>query len=180
MSIRYKKGNPIATEREYVFRLTSTVTGLGVPGQTFSGSDIQIRQAGASLVDAANSASVSPQGSGLYVLTLATSEIATPGPLLLRIVKAGAMIIETVEWVDDAQFGTVQAGTLTTTSFTTDLTQGNDYWNDVLIKMRTGSLAGQLKRIGDFANSGGLITLKGTLAFSAAPTAGNVFEIINS
>lgn len=47
----------------------------------------------------------------------------------------------------------------TTTYFWTDLTKADDYFNDMIIVFTSGTLAGQARRISDFANTGGKITV---------------------
>jgi len=175
----YLQSIPITTRREHLFRLATSGGGV-LSGQTFSGSEIQVRKAGGSYANAANSGSVSELGStGVYVLGLSTGELDTPGALAIRVNKSGALVWEYIDEVVPAQFGTAATGTLTASSFTTSLTNGNNVWIDALIRFHTGALAGQVKKIGAYLNSGGLVTLVTDLAFSAAPANGDVFQILN-
>lgn len=168
---------PIASRRETLFRL-STAGGSGVTGQTFSGSEIQVCKAGAtSLVDFAGS--VAEIGNGLYKYTFTTGEIDTPGILTVRINKSGAIVVEYPEEVLQAVFGTAATGTLTTTAFSSSRTEANNVWRDALVRFETGALAGQVKKIGSFSNTGGIFTLASGLAFTAAPSNGDVFRVLN-
>ena len=176
----FLQSNPIANERKLYFKAINTAapTGPGVTGITFSGSEIQISKAGGALANFAGS--VAEIGTtGNYCLTLTAGEIDTPGPLLIRINDAAAQLLEVVDEVVPAVFGTAATGTLTAAAFTTSKTEANSFWVDALILFRTGSLAGQVKKIGAFANSGGLVTLATGLAFTAAPANGDVFQILN-
>ena len=176
----YLQSQPTSTLREIIFRLS---TGAGVlTGQTFSGSEVQLRKAGGSLANANTTqiAAIAELGStGVYVYTATAAELDTPGALLLRVNKSGANIWEEVHQVDRAVFGTAATGSLSASAFTTSLTNANDFWKDALVLFHTGSLAGQVKKIGAFANTGGLITLATGLAFTAAPANGDVFQILN-
>jgi hypothetical protein len=175
----YKQSIPIATRREHLFRLATAGGGV-LTGQTFSGSEIQVRKAGGSYANAAGIGSCPELGTtGVYVLTLSTGELDTPGRLIIRANKAGALVWEYIDEVDPAIFGTAATGSLGASAFTSSLTNANDVWRDALIKFHTGGLAGQVKKVGAFANASGLITLASGLAFTAAPANGDVFEILN-
>lgn len=74
--------------------------------------------------------------------------------------------------------GTAITGTLTASTFTTDLTEAVDnYWKDAWVKFKTGSLAGQVKKISAYTGATKLITVEG--GFTSAPSNGDTFEIIN-
>jgi hypothetical protein len=161
-----------------VFRLS---TGSGVlSGQTFSGAEIQLRKAGGALANAAGSGSVTELGStGVYVYPATAAELDTPGLLLLRVNKSGALVWEEVHQIERAVLGSAVTGTLTTSTFTTDLASAvDDYYKDALVIFRTGNLANQYKRIGGYTGSTKLITLATGKAFTAAPANGDVFEIL--
>ena len=120
---------------------------------------------------------------GLFYLELTATELDTIGSVALKISNSGGtknMEPREVEVeVQQAYFATAQTGTLTASSFTTDRAEVNDFWNDCLLLAVTGSLAGQVKKVGDFANAAGLITLATGLAFTAAPANGDIFEILD-
>jgi hypothetical protein len=67
----------------------------------------------------------------------------------------------------------------TASSFQTHLTEADDYWNNCLILITSGALIDQVKEIGDFANTGGIITLKSGEAFTGIPADNVTFAIIN-
>jgi len=120
---------------------------------------------------------------GLFYLELTTTELDTIGSLALKISNTGGT--KTMEpreieiEVLQAYFATAATGTLTTTAFTSDRTDTNDFWKDSLLLAVTGSLAGQVKKCGAFANVGGMFTLATGLAFTSAPTNGDIFEILD-
>ncbi len=179
----YLQSQPVANLREIIFRLS---TGSGVlSGQTFSGSEIQVRKAGGSLTNAASSGSVTELGStGVYVYPATTGELDTPGALLLRVNKSGALVWEEVHQIDSAIFATAVTGTLSATAFTTNLASStNDFYKDALIKFVSGSLAGQVKKIGAYNGTSKLITLA-TIdgvqqSFTAAPANADAFRVLN-
>lgn len=71
--------------------------------------------------------------------------------------------------------GIVNDAAATTSSFKTNLTQVDNFWNDALLVFTSGSLVGQAKPIQDFANTNGLITLDEVL--TSAPANGDAFVI---
>lgn len=77
--------------------------------------------------------------------------------------------------------GTVatSGGNNTASSFYTDLAGGDGYWTDCLILITSGALAGQVKEIGDFADTNGVVTLTSGQAFTATPADGVTFAILN-
>jgi hypothetical protein len=80
-----------------------------------------------------------------------------------------------------AKVGTVltSGGNNTASSFYTDLPGGNDYWKDCLLLITSGALLGQVKEIGGFTDTNGVVTLTNGQAFTATPADGVTFAIIN-
>lgn len=77
------------------------------------------------------------------------------------------------------KFGTVQADVGNTAStFKTDLAEGtDDWWKDTfLVFAKSSSLAGQVKKVTAFDEGTDFIT---TDAFTGAPTAGDIFVLVN-
>jgi len=79
------------------------------------------------------------------------------------------------------QGGTVltSAGYNTASSFYTDLPGGNDFWNYCLVLITSGVLKNQMREVGDFADTNGVVTLTSGQAFTATPADGTTFAIIN-
>lgn len=71
----------------------------------------------------------------------------------------------------------VSDGSNTSSTFKTDLTQATDYWKDTLLLFTTGSLINQVKKVTAFNSGTDFITV--SPAFTAAPTAGDRFILIN-
>jgi len=67
----------------------------------------------------------------------------------------------------------------TASSFMTDLAGADNFWNDGLILVTSGALAGQVKEIGDFADADGVVTLTSGQAFTDTPAGDVTFVIIN-
>jgi hypothetical protein len=67
----------------------------------------------------------------------------------------------------------------TASAFSTYLTGGDNYWNGALILMTSGALSGQVKEIGDFADTDGIVTLTSGQEFTATPADDVTFTIIN-
>ncbi len=66
----------------------------------------------------------------------------------------------------------------TTTTFNTDLTEVDNFWNDHLIVMTSGALTGQTKPILSYANTNGQIVV--SEAFTSAPNNNVTFSIVSS
>jgi hypothetical protein len=73
---------------------------------------------------------------------------------------------------------TADAGN-TASSFMTNLAGADNFWNDCLIVITSGALAGQVKEIGDFADADGVVTLTSGQAFTGIPAGAVTFAIIN-
>jgi hypothetical protein len=66
----------------------------------------------------------------------------------------------------------------TASSFMTDLTETDDnFWKDAWLRLKSGSLAGQVKKIIGYDGTAKVITLKNAL--TGTPADGDAFEIIN-
>jgi hypothetical protein len=72
--------------------------------------------------------------------------------------------------------GTVNDAAATTTSFKTNLTQGDNYWNLCFILFTDGALQGQSRKVSSFVNTNGVITVAST--FTSAPANGDPFILI--
>lgn len=180
----YRQNHPNAQDREIVFHLTDSVTGLPKLGQVFAGTDLQLRKPGANAYancNAGQQAAVVEIGAGDYVYTFAQAEFDTPGPgFAFKVNKAGALLWTDTDEIQRAFLGTAVAGTLLSTAFTTSRTDPTpNHWQNSLIVFLTGNLAGQVKQIGAYAVAGGLITLAGSLTFTGPPANGDIFELID-
>lgn len=183
-----KQNHPIAAFREVVFHLEDS-TGAPITGKTFSGTDIQIRKPGAAAyvnADATQQAAVVEIGGGDYVYTCTVAELDTVGiGWAFKVNKAGAVQWAMVDEVQPAAFVTAAAGTLSTSQMTSDRTEGDTYWNDVFLVALTGALAGQVKRVGSalfgggYISAGGKFTLANGQSWTAAPVAGDIFEVVD-
>lgn len=120
---------------------------------------------------------------GLFYVEVTATEIDAIGSNTLKISNTGGT--KTMEpreieiEVTQAFFATAATGTLTTSAFTSDRAEADNFWRDCLVVALTGSLAGQVKKVGASASAQGLITLATGLTFTAAPVNGDVFEIID-
>lgn len=174
----YKQSNPIAGERLMGFSMRSSTTGAPQTGLTFSGAELQVLKAGGSYANFAGT--VTDVGGGDYTYQFTAAELNTSGIVLLKVNKSGSSQYTLNDQVNRAFLASAITGTLTTSTFTSDRTEAtNDYWKDCLVVFLTGSLAGQVKKIGGYTGSSKLFTLASGLVFTAAPANGDIFEIIN-
>lgn len=80
-----------------------------------------------------------------------------------------------------AYYGAVIAGTLTTTLFSTGLSNLDaNHWQDALVEFLTGPNAGSVKPIGAYTSSGGVIGLKSGYTLPNLPTVGDKFRIVTN
>ncbi len=172
---------PIAARRRLYFTGVDS-TNLQTRQTGLSGFTIRVAKAG--VAEAAGANTVTEQDAadmpGIYYYELSVTEANTPGPGVVRISKAGTETREIPFLITPAFFGTAATGTLSATAFTSSRTDATSHWIDALIKFHTGTLEGQVKKVGAYSSVGGLFTLAGLLTFTAAPANGDVFEILTA
>lgn len=120
---------------------------------------------------------------GLFYVELALADINTAGTIALVVTNTGGSLSmeprEIVIAIDAAYFATALSGPLTAASFLTDRTEtAIDFWKGALVLALTGSLAGQVKKIGAYS-ADRVITLSTGVSFTAAPANGDIFELVN-
>jgi len=186
MPFQMKLSDPRNTKRRVYFTCVDTAAlTTRLQSSDMSTFVVKISKNGAAPASSTNSPTQidSTDQKGLFYLELTAAEINTIGSVSIKITNTGGtktmepreMEVEVVQ----AYFATAQTGTLTTGSFTSDRTEASDFWKDCLVIALTGSLAGQVKKVGAFANTGGLFTLATGFVFTAAPANGDIFEILD-
>ncbi len=121
---------------------------------------------------------------GVFALTLSVADCDSPGVLAGKITNTGGTkTMEPREFklaIDQAYMLTAVTGVLGLTSFTTSRPETTDgFWNNCLVTALSGSLVGQMNRVGGYVGSTKLITLSSGYTFTGAPVNGDVFELIN-
>jgi hypothetical protein len=156
----------------------STVsTGALLAGLTFLASDVKVSKDGAVAVDATNAPVEITGMPGMYALTLTAAELECSWPTVL-VTKAGMRPCPLYGGMDAQRTAAVAGTGQTTTSFATDLTETTtDAHKGKLARFQSGALAGQVRKI--TAYNGTTKALTFTDAFSAAPSAGDVFALID-
>lgn len=165
---------------------------------SLSGADVRLGKAGSVPANAVGVATLVNSVTGLYKLVLDTTDIDTDGELVLEVVKTGVQSIEfslgqvvEVNVYDAVRFGmtgirpdavltgAVTAGSISTTSFPTNLTVPTGALAGEAHLRFTGNitaaLAGQVQKITGY--TAGVMTF--TSAFSTAPVATDTFVIVN-
>lgn len=178
---RIKQGQPTAALRRIYFTAVSS-TNLQTRQTGLSAFTVRVLKAG--VANAAGAGTVAEVDAtnlpGVYYYEPTLAETQTAGPGVLHISKSGSEPREIPFDVERAVMGTAATGTLTASSFTTNLAPTvADQYKDALVLFHTGTLAGQVKKIGASAIASGLITLATGQAFTGAPANGDVFEIVN-
>lgn len=91
---------------------------------------------------------------------------------------AAKAVIATFVILPPVYYGSIVAdGSNTSGTFKTDLTESaTDHWKDALLVFLTGSLAGQVKKVGGFNPTTDFITT--VTAYTAAPSASDRFMLV--
>lgn len=165
---------------------------------TLSGSDLTIFKAGVSAGNLAGTATLTTAATGKYKIVLAQGDCDTLGELEIAVVKTGVQSIEyvfgqVVPWdpfdgvrlgqtalrSDAKLIGTVASGTITASSFPTNLTIPDGQLGGVaLIRFLgniTAALAHQVQRATTLA--GGRLSFD--TGFSTAPAVGDQFVLVD-
>ncbi len=187
----YKQSHPDPAHREIIFQMTKS-DGTPDTGLTFSAGNLQLRKPRAfggaanssswTNVDSGQLAAVVELGNGAYIYTFTQAELDTPGPgFAFKAQKGTGLYWTNVDEIQRAYLGKVQAGTLTTAAFTCDRAEAvADHWENALVTFLTGSLAGQVSKVGAFTpGSPALITLATGYTFTGAPAANDIYELLN-
>lgn len=170
---------PTAARRRIYFRLVDETDGkTAETGQTFSGTDIKVSKAGGS--EASFAGSATELAGGLYYYQFTTGEIDTLGAIYIRVVKSGCLdFVGVAQVVEDGPRATVVSdGSNTSSTFKTDLTSSTtDFYKDMLLVILDGSLQYQVKKVTGYNGSTKFVTVGP--AFTAAPSAGVAFRLVN-
>ena len=105
---------------------------------------------------------------------LATQSNLTSGIVVLTSATEGQ--IDRILTATEIKQSSVDDVAATTTKFDTTLTEANDFWNRGAVLFTSGNNNGQMRRIKDFANANGEITVQ--TALNAAPADNDTFIIV--
>lgn len=93
-----------------------------------------------------------------------------------NVANSAGRYLRNIKQVLSSKEGTVNDLGATTTVFDTDLTEADDFWNNLVLVFTSGNLAGQARPILDYANASGQITLDKPL--TEAPANNDEFVIL--
>jgi hypothetical protein len=174
--------NPPVRGQQFIFY-------LGLPSQsdpktmqsnpTLASGDAKVSKDGGALANLNTLPAVTPASGKLVKVTLSASEMDADNVTVVLSDAAGAEWCDVVANIQPSGLGwtgTVNDASATTTSFDTTLTQADDFFNKSFILFTDGALQGQSRKISDFANTGGTVTLASAL--TAAPADGDPFIIL--
>lgn len=183
-----KRSDPRAVERRVYFTCVDTLAlQTYLQSSDMSTFTVRLSKNGGTANAAAAGAPTqvdSTNSKGLFYVELTTGDIDTVGTHTLTITNAGgtkAMEKRVIEFrVEQAFFASAVTGTLTTSTFTTDRTETTDnFWKDCLILALSGTLIGQVKKVGGYTGSNKLFSLASGFLWTSAPSNGDLFEIID-
>jgi hypothetical protein len=149
-----------------------------VTGKTGLTLSVRISKDGGAFGDVAPT--ITERENGWYELALTGAMTDTLGELCGTVTGAGADAYPfKLLTVEKKPAGAVVADAGNTASaFMTDLTETDDnFWIDAWLRFKSGSLAGQVKKIIGYDGTTKVATLRN--AFTGTPAAGDAFEIIN-
>lgn len=183
-----KRSDPRAVERRIYFTCVDTAAlQTYLQSSDMSTFTVRLSKNGGTANAAAAAAPVqvdSTNSKGLFYVELALGDVDTVGTHVLTITNAGGTKVmekRVIEFrVEQAFFASAITGTLTTSTFTTDRTETTDnFWKDCLILALSGTLTGQVKKIGGYTGSNKLFTLASGFTWTAPPANTDLFEIID-
>lgn len=145
---------------------------------TFATGDVKISKDGGAFANTVNAPAAIAGVTGFYSLALTSAELDA-GWVHVWISNAAMDDVHVQLGMSGQPSGVVVAdGSNTATTFKTDRPEAsNDYWKDALLLFVSGALTGQVKKVSAFNASTDFITL--STAFTAAPTAGDRFLLVN-
>lgn len=164
-------------QQQVILFLATNTSGVRQTGLTWADGELKLSKDGAAFVDLLGNR-ISEVGLGYYSITLTAAE-TNAGLLVLAQVKSGIATFNDIKGLTTDQRTAAVAGSgQTTTSFITDLTEtATDAHKGKLVRFQTGTLAGQVRKC--TAYNGTTKALTFTDAFSAAPSAADVFALID-
>lgn len=144
---------------------------------SIAATDIQISKDGGSFSNATNAAS-EIGSTGRYKVDLTAAEMDAVS-VHVKIVKSGMDDVDVILNTEQYSSGSVVAdGSNAAGMFKTDLASAaSDHWKDSLLLFSSGTLSGQVKKIGSYNGSTKFVTLSSP--FTATPSAGDRFLLIN-
>jgi hypothetical protein len=191
-----QQSSAVAAQRRLPFRMVDATDGkTAEPGLTFSAGDIKISKNGGSTANHAGT--VTEIANGVYYYEFTASELDTLGFVTVYITDVAALdvvgVIQVVPWnpYDIVRLGLsglasqamvtgaiVTDGGNSATTFKTDLTEAvDDYWKDTLIRITSGVLINQVKRVTAYNGTTKFLTVAG--GFTGTPASAVTFELLN-
>jgi len=185
-----------SAQRRIPFRMVDVTDGkTAETGLTFSAGDIKISKNGGS--PANHSGSVTEVGNGVYYYEFTAAELDTIGFISIYITDAAAVdFVGAAQIISYDPYDTVRLGLTglasqslvtstvatdggnTASTFKTALTEStDDYWKDVLIRITSGALINQVKRVTAYNGTTKFITVAG--GFTGTPASSVTFELLN-
>jgi hypothetical protein len=161
----------------YVGLISQADTKLFQTNPTLAAGDVKISLDGAAEGNLNTLPTVTPAGSDSVKVTVSAAEMDSDNAVITFRDQAGNEWCHLKILIQPTSLGypgTVNAAT--TTSFKTNLTQADNFWNSAFILFTDGALQGQSHKVSSFVNVNGVITVAS--AFTAAPANGDPFILI--
>jgi len=174
MGIRKNKAYTIS-----FFMIDSANRPSRLSGLSFGAGDTKISKDGASFANTTNNAA-EIGSTGRYSLALTAAEM-NADHVHIYASKSGSDDQDVAYATGGQPSGSVVTnGGNTSSTFQTDLTDtATDYWKDALILFTSGSLSGQVKKIGAYNGTTKFITTVASSAFTTAPSGGDRFVLVD-
>lgn len=174
--------NPPIRGQQYIFYvgLASQSDGRTLQtNPTLASGDAKVSKDGGALANLGTLPAVTPASSKLVKVTLSTTEMDADNVTVILSDASGAEwcdVLVNIQPTGIMIAGTVSDAGATSTVFDTTLPGGDDFYNGAFVVFTDGNLQGQARKISDFADTDGQVTV--ATAFTAAPDNGSPFYVV--
>jgi hypothetical protein len=146
---------------------------------TLAAGDVKVSRDGGAAANITTLPTAQPAGGAVLLVTLSAAEMAADNVAVRFSDAAGAEWCDLLVGIQPTNLiiaGSVNDAGATSLSFKTTLSLVDDFPNSAFLIFTSGALAGESRKISDYANTNGQITL--ATALTAAPADGSGFVIV--
>jgi hypothetical protein len=174
--------NPPVRGKAYTFPISlksQSDPRLHQANPTLAAGDVKVSIDGGALANITTLPTAQPAGGAILLVTLSSAEMSGDNVAVRFSDAAGAEWCDLLVGIQPTNLiiaGAVNDAGATSLSFKTTLTLVDDFPNDAFLVFVSGALAGESRKISDYANTNGQITL--ATALTTAPADGSSFVIV--
>jgi hypothetical protein len=176
--------NPPIRGKQYIFNVSLASQAdprLHQVNPTLAAGDVKISKDNGAFANLTTLPTVAPAGGALLQVTVSAAEMTADNVAIRFSDAAGAEWCDLTVNIQPTSMliaGAVNDPTALATSsvFNTSLSLANDFINNAFLVFTSGALAGESRKVGDFANASGQVTL--ATALTGVPADGDKFVIV--